>query len=96
MDFSWSGPAPGSRGTPNDGQYVTAQAVEKDPSPGFLTDAEEPGDVIDTLVRPSDPANELYIEGESLVRRAVGTVVVSQASSGNLVWSDDRQHGKSG
>jgi hypothetical protein len=90
-DFRWTGPAPGSRGAPNDGQYVTAQAAVEDPSPGFLTDEEEPGDVVDTLVKPSDAANELYIEGESLVPTATGTVVASQASSGNLVWSDDRQ-----
>ena len=40
---------------------------------------------------PSDPANELLIEGESLVPTATGTIAISQVNTGNLVWSGDRQ-----
>jgi hypothetical protein len=90
-DFSWTGPLPASRGAPNDGQTLTAPAADDTSVPGLLTDAEEPGDVVDTTVAPSDPANELLIEGESLVPTAEGTVTISQASTGNLVWSGDRQ-----
>ena len=90
-DFSWTGPAPGSRGAPNEAQTLTADAADPSLVPGLVTDETEPGDVVETLVRPSDPANELYIEGESLVPSATGTPVISQASSGLLAWSDDRQ-----
>lgn len=89
-DFTWSGPAPGSRGAPNAAQTLTADGDES-LVPGLVDDTVEPGDVVDTFVRPSDPANELYIEGESLVPSATGTPVISQDSSGLLVWSDDRQ-----
>ena len=91
--------SPGTRSSPdtcspcvtNDGQILTAPAADDTSVPGLLTDAEEPGDVVDTTVAPSDPANELLIEGESLVPTAEGTVTISQASTGNLVWSGDRQ-----
>jgi hypothetical protein len=90
-DFGWTGPAPSSRGAPNHEQGLTAEAVVAPLDAGVLTDAEEPGDVVTELVAPSDPANELLIEGESLVPTATGTIAVGQRSSGNLVWSGDRQ-----
>ena len=59
--------------------------------PGLVTDEFEPGEVVETMVKPSDPANELIIEGESLVPSAIGTPVIAQASTGQLSWSDNRQ-----
>ena len=59
--------------------------------PGLVTDEFEPGEVVDTTVAPSDPANELIIEGESLVPSATGTPVRNQLSTGLLIWSGNRQ-----
>ena len=90
-DFSWDGPAPESRGAPNDGQTLTTLEVTEQTLPDLMTDGEEPGDTVQELLRPTDPADEVLIEGESMVGTTVGTPTTSQASTGNLVWSDDRQ-----
>ena len=90
-DFAWTGPAPSSRGAPNAVQTLTADPADPSLEPGLVTDEHEPGDVISTMVLPSDAANELYIEGESLVPSATGIPVISQESSGLLVWSGNRQ-----
>jgi hypothetical protein len=89
--FAWAGPKAGSRGAPNEGQTLTAAPADDPVVPGLVTDEFEPGEVVDTTVAPSDPANELVIEGESLVPSATGTPVTNQASSGQLSWSNDRQ-----
>jgi hypothetical protein len=88
--FTWSGPKDGSRGAPNDGQTLTTLDVGPEDLPSLAVD-EEPGAEVTHLVPPSDPANEVLIEGESMVPTAVGTPVISQESSGALVWSGDHQ-----
>lgn len=90
-DFAWTGPAEASPGATNDGQTLTTLEVTEATLPGLVTDASEPGDVVDELVPPSDPANEILIEGESMAATTVGTPTVSQASTGALVWSGDHQ-----
>lgn len=90
-DLAWTGPAADSRGAPNAEQSLTFTAPRDAATPDMVTDELEPGTVVDTTVAPSDPANELLIEGESLVPTATGTPVVSQRSTGLLVWSGDRQ-----
>ena len=89
--FSWTGPAAGSRGAPNEGQTLTSATPDDSVVPGLVTDEFEPGEVVETMVKPSDPANELLIEGESLVASAVGTIVTNQESTGLLSWSGNRQ-----
>jgi len=90
-DFTWKGPAAESRGAPNDGQTLTTLEVTEQTLPGLMTDAEEPGDTVKELLPPTDAADEVLIEGESMVGTTVGTPTISQASTGNLVWSDDHQ-----
>ena len=90
-DFTWTGPADGSPGATNDGQTLTTLHVTEATLPGLVTDELEPGDVVKELLPPSDTANEVLVEGESMATTTVGTPTSSQASMGALVWSGDRQ-----
>jgi hypothetical protein len=90
-DFTWTGPTEGSPGATNDGQTLTTLHVTEATLPGLVTDELEPGDVVKELLPPSDSANEVLIEGESIATSTVGTPTVSQASTGALVWSGDHQ-----
>ena len=84
-DFTWAGPVRSSRGAPNDGQTLTTLEVGAEQTlPSLVIDGHESrATPADAVSAPSDPANELLIEGESMVRTTVGTPIISQESTGN-------------